>query len=115
MMDGTIGKDFLCAVHAAQPNLHCGRELLPTHVDHPKKDGMEVSQGQAYMLSGMARDACAHGVVASSGHRESLNLRFGLHDLEKGVNHPWISSSNVLHYWEKENILDQGKDTPPHA
>jgi hypothetical protein len=113
---------------AAQPNLHCGRELLPTHFDHPKKDGfgviivtisivgsgiillddslgklkrtMQVSEGQAYMLSDKARDACAHGVLAASGHRESLNLRFGQHDLELGPDHPMALSSDVLQHWE---------------
>lgn len=116
---------------AAQPNLHCGRELLPTHVDHPKKDGfgviivtisivgsgtillqdffdqnkkrtMEVLQGQAYMLSANSRDACAHGVVALDGQRESLNLRFGLHDLSRGDEHPIVSSSDFLQYWETD-------------
>lgn len=113
---------------AAQPNLHCGRELLPTHFDHPQKDGfgviivtisiegsgtilledssgklkrtMQVSQGQAYMISGKARDACAHGVLAASGERESLNLRFGLHDLEVGTAHPRALSSDVLRHWD---------------
>lgn len=129
---------------AAQPNLHCGRELLPTHVDHPLKDGfgviivtvsvvgsatvllenhrgiekrkMRVEEGQAYMLSDQSRNACAHGILADeeSPHRESLNLRFGLHDhrnetvllrkqdAEHGsqVDHPLISSKCVLQFWE---------------
>jgi hypothetical protein len=114
---------------AAQPNLHCGRELLPSHVDHPLKDGfgvviitismvgsgtillkdykaankmtMVVKQGQAYMLADKARDACAHGVLTTTGegHRESLNLRFGLHDL-KTSKLSLISSRQVLQYWE---------------
>jgi hypothetical protein len=130
---------------AAQPNLHNGRALLPVHLDHPCKDGfgvvivtvamttgaatillqdvsgthglaMPLQQGQAYMLSGMARDACVHGVLADVGseHRESLNLRFGLHDLrlllgeakENDVSDdnlaklPGIPSTQVLQYWE---------------
>jgi hypothetical protein len=120
---------------AAQPNLHCGRELLPTHFDHPKKDGfgvvivtvsivgsgiilledsvaklkrtMQVSEGQAYMLSGKARDACAHGVLATSGQRESLNLRFGLHDLDRGSDHPIVLSSDVLQYWEASTTTQE--------
>ena len=139
---------------AAQPNLHCGRDLLPIHVDHPLKDGfgiiivtismvgsgtiliqnhmgtkkrtMPVGQGQAYMLSGMARNACAHGVVATAsegGTRESLNLRFGLHDYDcstcEGIGSgkqdeknapirrlPIIPSSDVLQFWELPNPND---------
>ncbi len=119
---------------AVQPNLHSGRELLPTHVDHPMKDGfgviivtigmvgsgtillqdymdkqkrtMQVSVGQAYMLSGTVRDACTHGVVAASGHRESLNLRFGLHDFERGADHPITLSTDVLRYWETGTISE---------
>jgi hypothetical protein len=114
---------------AAQPNLHCGRELLPSHVDHPLKDGfgiviitisvvgsgkivlqdytstkgttMEVAQGQAYMLAGKARDACAHAVLANPGdeERESLNLRFGLHDFKTdGI--PRLGARQVLQYWD---------------
>jgi len=78
---------------AAQPNLHCGRHLLPAHVDHPKKDGFGIliltiairgggatifvennnqtqkgtfrlMEGQGYMLSGYVRNACTHGVLA---------------------------------------------------
>lgn len=117
---------------AAQPNLHCGRKLLPAHVDHPLKDGfgviiitvgivgdgkillhdstathrmtMDVSQGQVYMLSGKARDACAHGVLASEDRRESLNLRFGLHNLQSATasNLRLIPAQQVLKYWETD-------------
>lgn len=114
---------------AAQPNLHCGRTLLPVHVDHPRKDGfgvvivtvgivgsgtilliksaedtaikMQVPEGYAYMLSDKARDSCSHGVLAHDDdeQRESLNLRFGLHDFTmQGL--PLISSQKVLKYWE---------------
>mmetsp|Transcript_29962 Transcript_29962/g.45423 ORF Transcript_29962/g.45423 Transcript_29962/m.45423 type:complete len:327 (+) Transcript_29962:50-1030(+) len=114
---------------AAQPNLHCGRTLLPVHVDHPLKDGfgvvivtvgivgsgtilliksaedtavkMQAPEGYAYMLSDKARDSCSHGVLAhdDDDQRESLNLRFGLHDFAmQGL--PLISSQKVLKYWE---------------
>jgi hypothetical protein len=131
---------------AVQPNLHCGRALLPIHLDHPQKDGfgiiivtiaikgsgkvllqdisgdnrlaMSVRRGEAYMLSHLARDACVHGVLADIGHddRESLNLRFGLHDMvdssserdtkkknvigNNDVPLPVIPSRQVLQYWE---------------
>ncbi|CAB9501213.1 expressed unknown protein [Seminavis robusta] len=115
---------------AAQPNLHNGRTLLPIHVDHPLKDGfgiiivtiamvgdgtilfqdcagkrmakMQLAQGQAYMISGTARDACAHGVLADNPQRESLNLRFGLHDWKRDDNtgETMIPSKNVLQFWE---------------
>jgi hypothetical protein len=124
---------------AVQPNLHRGRALLPVHLDHPSKDGfgivivtlamtgsativlqdftdrrkvsMRLREGEAYMLSCNARDACVHGVLADVGDedRESLNLRFGLHDLDwtgggddSGDNNtslPIIPSSQVLQYW----------------
>lgn len=151
-LQGYLHYDFLVA---AQPNLHCGRDLLPIHVDHPLKDGfgiiivtismvgsgtillqnhtgtqkrtMTVGQGQAYMLSGMARNACAHGVVATQsegGVRESLNLRFGLHDYDCSITRggarrgkqdekdtpfcrlPVIPSRDVLQFWELPNSND---------
>ena len=156
-------QDYLHYDHliAAQPNLHCGRDLLPIHVDHPLKDGfgviivtismvgsgtillqnftetqkrtMPVAQGQAYMLSGRARDACAHGVVATKsedGKRESLNLRFGLHDYDdddaslpprdtddqsdrrrRRRRLPLIPSSDVLQYWELTTTPTSTKTT----
>jgi hypothetical protein len=97
---------------AAQPNLHNGRELLPSHLDHPLKDGfgvaivtvamrgngtilvqdvtgsqrmaMRLEEGGGYMLAGRSRDACIHGVLADpdAADRESLNLRFGLHNYD---------------------------------
>jgi hypothetical protein len=44
---------------------------------------MSLAEGEAYMLAGRSRDACAHGVLTeeSNCHRESLNLRFGLHGM----------------------------------
>lgn len=95
---------------AAQPNLHSGRHLLPAHVDHPLKDGfgilivtvaihksgtifirdhtntkgitMLVKEGQTYMICDEVRNSCVHGIIADpdDSDRESLNLRFGLHD-----------------------------------
>ena len=156
---------------AAQPNLHNGRELLPMHVDHPKKDGfgiiivtidiggsaqillqassgdggdimssnadndkahdendysssllsvtMQLHPGEAYMLADIARDACIHGVLADkdSSNRTSLNLRFGLHDIDCNIDCkreqdqeqqldetcpclPIVSSHQVLKHWE---------------
>jgi hypothetical protein len=45
----------------------------------------DLARGQAYALSGDARNVCLHGVLAEGGsdERESLNLRFGLHTREK--------------------------------
>ena len=50
-----------------------------------------VEEGEAYVLSGNARNACLHAVLADDGgtggggggHRESLNLRFGIHTVEE--------------------------------
>lgn len=139
---------------AAQPNLHSGRALLPVHLDDPRKDGfgliilticmegagtillrdfkgvkrgfaMKLGAGEAYMLSGNARDACAHGVLADEEgapsdendhvrgvERESLNLRFGLHDVmapstQCGDSHgiavplPIIPSETVFRHWKE--------------
>ena len=78
---------------------------------------MRLEAGDAYMLSDQARDACAHGVLADGfknnshcsipfSERESLNLRFGLHDLappcSEGVvsSIPVVPSSMVLRNWE---------------
>jgi hypothetical protein len=121
---------------AAQPNLHNGRELLPMHFDHPSKDGfgviivtisirgsglillqdsqgeqrlaMPLQAGEAYMLADQARDACVHGVLTDMGkdHRESLNLRFGLHDMAIHVGtdgdtiNICVCASKVLKHWE---------------
>ena len=42
---------------------------------------LEAAASEAYALSGVARDACLHGVLSEQGseRRCSLNLRFGLH------------------------------------
>ena len=80
---------------------------------------MRLEAGDAYMLSDCARDACAHGVLAdgvekttnSNGNafpseRESLNLRFGLHDLAAPSSEnfpsspPIVPTSMVLRNWE---------------
>merc|ERR1711918_71506 len=42
-----------------------------------------VEEGEAYVLSGSARNRCLHAVLADDGERESLNLRFGLHTPEE--------------------------------
>jgi len=58
-----------------------------------------LKEGDAYMLSGVARNECVHGVLAHegnySGHRESLNLRFGLHGRES--HDP--PAEDVLKHW----------------
>jgi len=55
-----------------------------------------VEEGEAYVLSGNARNICLHAVLAddnddsvsknSGGDRESLNLRFGIHTVEEAEN-----------------------------
>jgi len=81
---------------------------------------MRLETGNAYILSDRARDVCAHGVLAdcinktakddnfntSFSNRESLNLRFGLHDLAApsserfGLSVPIVPMSKVLCNWE---------------
>ena len=103
---------------------------------------MRLEAGESYMLSDRARDACAHGVLADDGYtdntsnananatstripcseRESLNLRFGLHDFvfpyssngggsngngNDGSSNPLVSlpvipASMVLRHWDEE-------------
>ena len=85
---------------------------------------LKLDAGEAYMLSDRARDACAHGVLADGrkdngipfSNRESLNLRFGLHDVaapsntctEDNVNDatvsdfPIIPASNVFRDWDEQ-------------
>jgi hypothetical protein len=49
----------------------------------------QLNGGEAYVLSGSARNICLHAVLANDGgngsgdDRESLNLRFGIHSTEK--------------------------------
>ena len=42
---------------------------------------LDAAASEAYALSGVARNACLHGVLSEPGseRRCSLNLRFGLH------------------------------------
>lgn len=50
-----------------------------------------LNEGECYVLSRCARDKCLHAVLADDcednkgGQRESLNLRFGLHTAEEGM------------------------------
>lgn len=45
-----------------------------------KKFKFNIKQSELYVLSGHSRNKCLHGVLCKGyGHRESLNLRFGLH------------------------------------
>lgn len=91
---------------AIQPNVHGGSEFLPRHLDWPRNDGFgvvivtvaiaepatvvltaddgdfyfDLPQGYAYCLASDARNLYTHGLFCfGHGHRESLNLRFGLH------------------------------------
>jgi len=81
---------------------------------------MRLEAGDAYMLSDRARDACAHGVLADASmpttnngrddlpfsERESLNLRFGLHDFAPPCSEglasslPIVPTSIVLQNWQ---------------
>jgi len=87
---------------------------------------MRLEAGEAYMLSDRSRDSCAHGVLAEGctspsddsratipwSERESLNLRFGLHDLmppsrskcvssdELSSALPIVPANMVLRHWE---------------
>ncbi|VEU39074.1 unnamed protein product [Pseudo-nitzschia multistriata] len=86
---------------------------------------MNLDEGEVYMLADRARDACAHGVLADArkedctsdgipfSKRESLNLRFGLHDamlppsIVNGTNDaassslPVIPACNVFRHWDE--------------
>ena len=61
-----------------------------------------LRQGQAYALSGDARNVCLHGVLAEEGSeaRESLNLRFGLHERERESE--FSAWREVERFWEKK-------------
>ena len=56
-----------------------------------------LRQGQAYALASDARNLCLHGVLADAPSRESLNLRFGLHDAERGA--PFSAWDEVEKHW----------------
>ena len=48
-----------------------------------------LQEGEAYVLSGNARNISLHAVISdnsSGGDRESLNLRFGLHSAQEAEN-----------------------------
>ena len=74
------------------------------------KRTLRVQQGQAYIMSGPVRNQCSHGVLADVEypHRESLNLRFGLHDYGGGYSPNEgmakvdlvVPSKLVLQHWE---------------
>mmetsp|Transcript_57397 Transcript_57397/g.113131 ORF Transcript_57397/g.113131 Transcript_57397/m.113131 type:complete len:315 (-) Transcript_57397:101-1045(-) len=62
-----------------------------------------LGRGDLYFISGDARNKCHHGVLvdpAHRGRRESLNLRFGLHDVARE------SSMSAYHevgrHWEQD-------------
>lgn len=109
---------------ALQPNVHGGSEFLPRHLDWPRHDGFgvvivtvavrrgatvvlsdetgrdyyfELPEGTAYALSSVARNTCTHGVFCFGlGDRESLNLRYGLHDQRR-------AEEDVYRHWAKWN------------
>lgn len=56
-----------------------------------------LSEGQAYVLSGKARNQCLHAVIAEhhGPERESLNLRFGLHSSQEAYD-------EVVRFWPNE-------------
>ena len=68
-----------------------------------------LSQGEAYCLSGDARNLCLHGVLAEGDEeRESLNLRFGLHSAFGEGPYPCgLSAYNEIDYpWDQTMGLE---------
>ena len=61
-----------------------------------------LARGEAYALSGEARNTCLHGVLAddASATRESLNLRFGLHAKDAGAE--LAAWDEVQRHWPSE-------------
>ena len=53
-----------------------------------------LNQGDAYVLSDRARNQCLHAVLGDA-HRESLNLRFGLHT-------PQQAQEQILKHWPED-------------
>jgi len=44
---------------------------------------LNLEDGYCYFLSGNSRNKCLHGILSeTSGYRETLNLRYGLHSIE---------------------------------
>ena len=63
-----------------------------------------LCEGEAYILTGRARNLCLHGVIADdpSGVRESLNLRFGIHSVAE-------ANAEIFDHWvegEAPNVED---------
>lgn len=71
--------------------------ILPNHQDahRAKPRAFDANEGEAYVLSAAARNACDHGIIChlaptrykantNKSSRESLNLRFGLHSAQPG-------------------------------
>ena len=93
--------------------LQKSNKIVSNNVNDTHSMKMSVPEGYAYMLSDESRNAYAHGVLAKTtttnattiANRESLNLRFGLHDLvlsdeTTSTNDlPQIPSQDVLQYW----------------
>ena len=59
-------------------------------VDEHRCFRLEAAASEAYALSGVARNACLHGVLSEQGseRRCSLNLRFGLHSSDPAGTFP---------------------------
>ena len=59
-------------------------------VDDHRCFRLEAAASEAYALSGVARNACLHGVLSEQGseRRCSLNLRFGLHSSDPAGTFP---------------------------
>lgn len=65
---------------AAQPNLHNGRELLPSHLDHPLKDGFGVVILTVAVHGGgtvLLQDAGEAAAAGSSPRRMAMRLEVG--------------------------------------
>jgi hypothetical protein len=59
-------------------------------IDEHRCFRLEAAASEAYALSGVARNACLHGVLSEQGseRRCSLNLRFGLHSSDPAGTFP---------------------------
>jgi len=76
--------------------------IMLESADRKHQLAMELKEKSAYMLSGMVRNSCTHGVLAdeASSGRESLNLRFGLH----GRTPEDPREDEVLQYWRDDKV-----------
>ena len=58
-----------------------------------------LCEGEAYILTGRARNLCLHGVIADDplGVRESLNLRFGIHSVAE-------AKAQIFDHWVEGEV-----------